>query len=677
MRKPPFTALGATLVALCVAVMANAAPPADVSGVDASIRPPDDFYGYANSLWIKATPLPDGTPRLDTASLLRAENARRVQRLIEQAAEATAIRGHPVRPLIRKVADYYVSRLDTAAIDARGLAPLSGDLAAIAAIGDRKALAAWLGRTLSLDDGTNQQTESLWGVWVHQDFHDPNHYAAHIVQGGLGLADRDDYLDPDRAARRALYRAHIAKVLEFAGFDQPDARAARVLALELAIAATHASRADTDDVYKTDNGWNRADFAAKAPGIDWPIYFSVAGMDAAKSFVVWQPSALTGGAKLVASQPLDAWKDYLSFHRIDHYAEVLPRAIRDEHRAFAATVSGTSPSPAQMAVAATESALGEAVGRLYVERYFRPGAKAAADAMLGNIRLAFRTRLSGSPWMSPATTSRALAKLAALKVELGYPATWIDYAPLRIVRGDAFGNAERAEAFARRRELARLGHPVDPREWAGQLYPQTGGAILNISPNTMDFAAGLLQRPYFDPSGDAAANYGSAGAGIAHEIDHSFDALGSQYDARGRLVRWWAQGDAARFDLAAAPLAAQLDACSPAPGLHAHGKQILAESAADLVGLEVAHDAWLLSLHGKPAPTINGLTGEQRFFVAFAQRWRRVQTDAALRRQVETDSHAPPVCRSDLVRNSDAWARAFKVKAGDRLYLAPDARVHL
>jgi predicted metalloendopeptidase len=315
------------------------------------------------------------------------------------------------------------------------------------------------------------------------------------------------------------------------------------------------------------------------------------------------------------------------------------------------------------------------VGRLYVERYFPPRAKVAATVMVENLRTAFRARLARSSWMAPATKAKALTKLAALRIGLAYPETWIDYAPLVVVRGDALSNFQRAEAFAYRRELARLGRAVDPDEWPWQLHPQMVGAILNISPNTMDFAAGLLQPPYFDPAGDAAANYGSAGAGIAHEISHSFDELGNQYDAQGRLVRWWAKDDLARFQAASAPLAVQLDACCPAPDACVHGKQVLAESAADLGGLAVAHDAYLLSLHGRPDSVKSGLTGEQRFFIAFAQRWRRLQTDAALHRQIETDTHAPPACRSNLVRNTDAWTRAFGVKPGDRLYLAPEARI--
>ena len=649
------------------------------TGVDSSIRPGDDFYGYANGPWIAATPRPEGVVRLDTTSMLRAENARRVRTLIENAAGPTrGLRS----PIAQRVGDYYSSWLDTASIEARGMAPLSNDLAAIAAIVDRRALAAYLGRTVRLDDGTNQQTESLWGVWIHQSFHDPDHYAAHLVQGGLSL-DADDYLDSaaEHAARRALYRAHVANVLRFAGLDQPDFRAGRVLDLEIAIAGTHASRADTDDVVKTDNTWHRPDFITNAPGLDWDAYFGAASLDHAPSFVVWQPGAVTGGARLVGTQPIDAWKDYFVFHLVEHYVAVLPAAVGDEQRAFEASLSGApmpaAPDRAPEALAATEVALGDAVGQLYVARYFSPRARAAATAMVDNIRTAFRARLENATWLSAETRARSLAKLAALRVGLGYPEAWIDYSALSVVRGDAFGNLGRAESFAYRREVAKLSHSRDRDEWAGQLHPQMVGAILNLSPNSMDFAAGILQPPYFDAAGDAASNYGSAGAGIGHEISHSFDEVGNIYDAEGRLTRWWTAEDLEHFHTASAPLAAQLDVCCPTPNLCAHGAQVLAESVADLAGLAVAHDAYLLSLNGRADVVIDGLTGEQRFFIAFAQRWRRQQGDTGLRQQIANDNHAPPACRSNLVRNLDAWATAFNVRRGDRLYLEPQARVRI
>lgn len=658
------------------------APAVRYDPIDRSVRPGDDFYTFANGAWMKTTRLMDGQSSVDSTTMLRAENARRVELLVADAV-STSARNPAASPNVRKIADYYQSRLDQPAIDRRGMAPLAGDLARIAAIGDRSALAAYLGSRISLDDGSNTRTESLWGLWVHQDFHDPHRYAAHIVQGGLGLADPDDYLGtaPEQAAHRAAYQTHVAEVLRLAGMDQAEERAATVLALETAIARTHASRADTDDVFKTDNGWHRADFAARAPGFDWNAYFRAAQLGATDHFVVWQPQAVTGGARLAASEPLDAWKNYLTFHLVEHYTDVLPQRVGAERRAFEARLAGASASPPlpspQLALAAVQDVLGDAMARLYVDTYFSAHAKAAAQAMVANIRVAFRARLQRLTWMSPATKARAIAKLSALGVGLGYPESWVDYRALQVVRGDAFGNFQRAETFTYDREVAKLRRPIDPAEWPAQLHPQMVGAILNISPNTMDFAAGLLQPPYFDPTGDLAANYGSAGAGIAHEITHSFDELGNQYDPGGRLAPWWSKEDTAHYHEIADRLAAQLDTYCAKPDLCVHGKQVLAESAADLAGLAVAYDAYRLALHGRRDTIRNGLTGDQRFFVAFAQRWRRLQTDAALRRQIASDTHAPPEYRSDIVRNMPEWIRAFGVKPGDRLYLPPDARIRI
>jgi len=640
------------------------AGPADIDSavdkaVDSGIRPGDDFYRYANGPWLKAIEVPPGQTGYGTSSKLVAENARRVRALIEDAART------PTTALQQKIGDYYTSRLDTGAIDAHGLTPLAADLAAIAAIQDRQGLATWLGGHVSLDDGTDSHVDSLFGVWVHQGFHDPDPYVPHLVQGGLGLYDREPYLDPAQDGARQAYRAHVCAVLKAAGFTDAEARAARVLALEIEIARAHASADDTNDVFKTDNVWVAADFDTRAPGLDWPAFFRAASLDHQASFVVWQPGAVTGSAALAASQPLDAWKDYLAFHLIDHYAGVLPAAVTG------APVS----DPGTMAIAATTDALGQGIGRLYVARWFPPASKQAAETMVANIRTVFRAHIAKAGWMSPATRSEAMTKLDALRIGLGYPDVWTDYTPLEVVRGDAFGNLRRAEAFAWRQNLAKLGQPVDSAEWA--VLPQTVGAILNFSPNAMQFSAGLLQPPYFDPSGDLAANYGSAGAGLAHEVSHSFDGLGRIYDARGNLAEQWSDTDSARYDALTAPMAKQVAADCLAPDLCVHGSQVKQESVADLIGLQVAYEAYHLALHGQPDRVIDGLTGDQRFFLAFARRWRKVMTDDALHRLIATDPHLPPQFRADAVRNIDAWYDAFGIRPGDRLYLKPDDRVRL
>jgi predicted metalloendopeptidase len=660
----------ACALGIAAATLSGAARAQEAPAVDAAVRPGDGFYRYANGAWLAATPLPPGRSSYDTGAMLRDEAAHHVRDLVEDAAKA------PASAAAKRIGDYYASWLDVAGIEARGLQPLSGDLAAIAAIADRRALSAYLGRTLRPDDGTNSQTEGLFGVWIHQGFHDGHRYAAHLVQGGLGLPDREAYLDAGNAARRDLYQAHIAAVLKLAGLDQADVRAGRVLALEIAIAGAHAAPEDTADIFKTDNPWRRADFAARAPGLDWAAWFKAAGLDGQEAVIVWQPRAVTGAAALVGAQPIAAWRDYLAFHLVEHYAALLPKAFGDEDALFLGRLAGgppAMPDRTQQAVAATTAALGEDIGRLYVARYFPPQAKAAANAMAQNIRTAFRARIANLAWMSPATRDAALAKLAAVRVEVGYPDAWIDYSGLAVVRGDAYGNLRRAEAFAWRRELAKLRRPVDPGEWF-QLLPQQPGANIAFSPNALMFSAAILQPPFFDAGGDAAANYGSAGAGMAHEISHSFDELGAIWDAEGRLTRWWTPDDLARYRAAAAPLAAQYDAYCPQPELCVRGGQVLGESIADLAGLLVAHDAYVMSLHGQPDTVRDGLTGDQRFFLAFARRWRRQQNDAALRRQIASDTHAPGEYRAATVRNLEAWVHAFDVGPGDKLYLPPEDR---
>lgn len=641
-----------TLAILALAAAtASAAPP---------IRAGDDFDAFANGEWTRATALPAGQSSYGPTAMLIARNADRVRSILESAAST------PHGALEQKVGDFYASAGDSQAIEAKGIAPLTSELAAIDAINDRQSLSAALGRTLRLDDGTNTTTDAIFGVWVHQGFTEANRYLPHIVQGGLGL-DADAYADPSKADVRASYRAHVAQILKLAGHTNADSEAGDVLTLETAIAASHASRADTDDPVKTNNLWHRADFATQAPGMDWGAYFEAADLSRQGDFLIWQPSAVRGTSALVANQPIAAWKAYLTFHLLDHYAPVLPAA-------FGRFDQPPPDDRQKQATAITNVALGEAVGRLYVEQYFPHASKAAAEAMAANLRSAFRARIAKLVWMSPQTRTKALAKLAALNIGLGYPDHWTDYSTLRIVRGDALGNQQRVEQFAYALALAKLQRPVDPGEWS-IVQPHQVGALINFSPNAIQFTAGILQPPYFDPNGDAAANYGSAGAGMAHEISHSFDLLGNLYDAHGRLGKWWTAQDLARYEAATAPLAAQYAAYCPRSGLCLDGKRLLGEDVADLAGLRVAFDAYHLSLHGRPDRTINGLTGDQRFFLAFAHRWQMVQSEDALRKQVAKDIHAPGPYRAGTVRNLDAWYAAFGVVRGDRLYLDPKNRI--
>jgi len=644
---------------------------------DLSVKPGDDFYRYANGGWLARVAIPADRHMYDTRAILAERTKAQVRSLIQDAAAAN----QPNGTIAQKVGDYYVSFMDEAGIETMGMAPLGDEMATIAAIGDKTALSADLGRTLNREvDGLTVNGDHVIGLWINQGFEDADHNLPHLWQGGLGLPSRDNYLDesPKAVELRAKYQAHVTAVLKLAGFADPETRAGRVVSLETRMARSFAPDSDAADVFKQNNLWKRYDFGVKAPGMDWEAYFKSAGLAKQSDFVVWQPSAVSGISTLMEGGSIEEWKDYLRFHLVEHYVGVLPKAVKAEHFAFYGKILAGQEQPpdrSETAIDATSGALGEAVGQLYTQSYFPPEAKAKAQAMVRDLVAAFQARISNLSWMSPQTKERAFKKLAALEVGIGYPDTWTDYSTLEIVRGDAFGNMRRAEAFYRQRDLAKLNQPVDPIEWP--MNTQVPGAVIMFSPNAEFFSAAILQPPFFDYQGDSASNYGSAGVGIAHEISHSFDELGDIYDARGRLSSWWINEDRSRFRQEAARLAAQFDKYCPFSDLCVNGKRVLNENTADLAGLLVAHDAYVRSLQGKTDVVLGGLTGEQRFFLAFAQRWRRIQSEAALRKQVLSDTHAPGEYRSDTVRNVDAWYKAFPVAPGDKLYLKPEDRVRI
>jgi predicted metalloendopeptidase len=661
---------------LTLVACSSAAWKANSYDTDPAVRPGDDFYRYANGGWLKANTLPAGQSAYDTRAMLAERTSGRVRQLIQSSAMAHAFKGS----VAQKVGDYYAGFMDQNSIEDKGLSPLADELAQIEAIKDQTSLSAYLGTTLNSEvDGLTANADHVFGIWVNQGFDDSEHNLAHIWQGGLGLADRNDYLDssPRMVELRNQYQAHIGSVLKIAGIANPDIKAAHVLALEIQIAQAFAPDSDAADVSKQNNPWKRGDFASKAPGLDWDAYFQSAGLAQQRDFIVWQPSAAIGVAALVRTESTDTWKDYLRFHLVEHYASVLPRSVRAEHFAFyGTTLSGAKqpPNRSDEAITATNGALGQAVGKLYVERYFPPHAKARAQVMANDLIRAYRERISRLTWMQPETKQKALAKLAALRVIVGYPDHWIDYSSLEITR-DAFGNLRRAEAFNRSRNLARLKQPVDPIEWP--INPQVPGAVIMFSPNAEFFSAAILQPPYFDAEADSAANYGSAGAGMAHEFTHSFDELGNNYDAQGRLRDWWTPEDRARYREAGEKLVDQFTRYCPLPELCVNGKQVLSENIADLAGLLVAHDAYVLSLKGRSDVIIGGLSGDQRFFLAFAQRWRKLQTETALRQQIKSDTHSPGEYRSDTVRNVDAWYQVNKIAPGHKLYLRPQDRARI
>jgi endothelin-converting enzyme/putative endopeptidase len=500
------------------------------------------------------------------------------------------------------------------------------------------------------------------------------------MQGGLQLPDRQYYLDDGEGMRalRTQYLAHVSNLLKLAGFTDTDARAARILELEHAIAEKHLSLAESEDIHKANNPWTQADFAAKAPGLDWSEYFRGAGLTAQSSFIVWQPSAFTAESALVASVPLDTWKDWLAFHLIEFYAGVLPKAFADERFAFFGKVLSGTPQQRprwQRAVGIVNGFVGDDVGRLYAQRYFPPEAKAEAQAMVANIVAAFRKRIEALSWMDPATKAEAQAKLSTLYVGIGYPEHWHDYSGYEVKADDIFGNLWRGMLFDYHKDVARLGKPVDRMEWS--MSPQTVNAVNLPLQNALNFPAAILEPPFFDAKAPAAANYGAIGSVIGHEVSHTFDTEGSSFDSKGAVRNWWTPADFAHFEASTARLAAQYDTYKPFPDLAVNGKQTLGENIADVAGIAAAFDGYRASLGDKPAPTQDGFSGDQQFFIAFGQNWSSKTRDAALRQQVLTDPHAPGQYRADTVRNIDAWYSSFDVKPGETLYLAPEDRVRI
>jgi putative endopeptidase len=649
----------------------------DLAGMDKSVDPGDDFFRYANGSWFKAAQIPADRPSYGAFDFIAEKVNARTADLIKAADKSSD-------PEVRKIGDYYDAFMDENAIEKKGLDPIKPVLEEINRISDKTALARVLGSQMRADvdplNSTNFYTDRLFGIWVSPDFNDPTHNVPYLLQGGLGLPDRDNYLSTEKndVELQAKYREHIVAVLKLAQIADAEGRATRIYDLEHMIAAAHVNRTDSEDVHKANNPWQLKDFSVKAPGLDWSSYFKAAGLSDQPMIIVWQPGGVTGISALVGNQPLDVWKEYLAFHVIDRASGLLPKPFAAERFKFYSTTVNGIPQQAdrwKRAVNNTSAALGDAVGKLYVKRYFPPEAKAKIQAMVKNIIAAFGRRIDNLTWMTPATRAKAKAKLDTLYVGVGYPEHWRDYSGLRVSRDDALGNAEASDLFDYQWTLSKLRKPVDKTEW--WMTPQTVNAVNLPIQNGLNFPAAILNPPFFDLNADAAQNYGSIGATIGHEISHSFDDQGSQFDAYGRLLNWWTPQDLEHFRAAADRLAAQFDTYEPLPGMHVNGKLTLSENIADVAGLSVAYDAYRSAYGGKSSPQANGFTDDQRFFIAYAQSWRTKTRPEFLRVLLTTDGHAPDEYRADTVRNIDAWYQAFNVQAGRKLYLAPEARVRV
>ncbi|HEY9234157.1 MULTISPECIES: M13 family metallopeptidase [Phenylobacterium] len=640
----------------------------DMAGRDTSVAPSKDFFEYANGVYLNKLEIPADRSRYGAFDALQELSQQRMRAVAEGAAAKTAATGDEA-----KVGAFYHSFMDEAAVNAAGAKPMAADLAAIKAVKDKTEMARLMGATMRKFGG------SFFGAYVHDDAKDPERYTAYLSQAGLSLPDRDYYLEDRFKTQKAAYEAYVAKMLGLAGWEKPAEYAKAIVALETEIAQVSWTRAERRDDDKTYNPFEVDKLQAYAPGFDWKAFLDGAHLPQASRVIVAENTAFPKIAQIYANTPLDVLQAWSAFSLADQAAPYLSKDFEDANFNFRSkTLSGTPVQQPRWkrAVNATDSSLGEALGKLYVEAYFPAESKAKMEELVGNIQVAMKGRIEKLDWMSPATKAKALEKLAKFRVKIGYPDKWRDYSALQIKDGDLYGNVERAAAFEWDYRAARYGGPVDDDEWG--MTPPTINAYYQPTKNEIVFPAAILQPPFFDPDGDPAVNYGGIGGVIGHEITHGFDDQGRKSDGDGRLAEWWTAEDAAKFNAQAAKFGKQYAAVEVLPGAHINGDLTMGENIADLGGLLVALDAYHLSLKGKPAPTIDGVTGDQRVFLGWAQVWRGKYRDDRMRQQLVSDPHSPPKYRVQVpVQNIDAFYEAFGVKPGDAMYLAPADRVRI
>lgn len=642
------------------------------------VKPGNDFFTYANRDWLSANPLPAGTERWTARSEINARVRDQLARLYDSAAVA------PPGSLARKVADFRAAWLNQAAIEARGLRPVRPLLDSIGRLADKAALTRFLGADMLADVdplgwGVFRSAHPL-GLAVQPSIHGEIAPVPFLLQGGLGLGDREQYLDsaPEAVKLREAYQQYVAQLLGLAGFGHAIERARGVVALELALARTHATTEASARDRNADTVWTRADFARRAPGLDWPALLGAAGLAAQDSFGVWQPGAMTGLAAAVSSESLERWKDYLRFHALHDRVELLPRAFVEAAATLRRAKPGATangPTRAERAAQETETALGTAVGQLYAERYFSPAEKARLQRIVASVIEAFRKRVATASWMSPETRATALAKVGSVYFGVGFPERWEDWSDLTIRADDPVGNVERVRQRAYRRALIAAGRKVNTTEW--WMPAHRVGAILMFQLNSYNFPAALLQPPKYDPAASDAANYGAIGAIVGHEVSHFVDLLGMEYDERLRMRRWWTAEDSIRFQAAATPLMRQVAGYEPVPGVHVNSQVTEVEDVADLAGLMAAFDAYRATLGARAADPAYVKQQDREFFLGFARSWRSRYSETALRTQLASDNHTPDHFRIATVRNLDAWYDAFDVMPGDSLYLDKGERVRV
>jgi predicted metalloendopeptidase len=644
----------------------------DTTGFDRSVRPQDDFFRFVNGGWLRDTQIPADRTNIGTFLTLRDNAQAALKAIIDSVATAPNAPGSEGQ----KVGDLFRSYMDTTRIEALGVTPLQPDLRRIAAVSSREQLPELLGtlRRTGVAGGP-------FGFGVGQDAGNSSRYVVSVSQGGLGLPDRDYYLNNDErnTTIRAAYVTYLETLARLGGMQDPAGTARRVLAFETELARVQWDRVRNRDRNATYNPASMADLQARTPNFRWDTYFRTAGLPAVDSLIIRQPDYFNAMDALLASTPLDDVKSYLQVRALDGAAGFLSRDFREARFAFRGRVlSGQEADRPrwQLAVGAVEGALGEAVGKLYVERHFSAESKARMEELVGNLMASYREAIDGLEWMSPATKAEAQQKLAAFSVKIAYPDEWRDYSALEIRPDDLLGNVRRSAAFEYADMIGRLGKPVDRTEWG--MTPQTVNAYYNSVNNEIVFPAAILQPPFFNLQADDAVNYGAIGAVIGHEISHGFDDQGRKSDGAGNLRDWWTADDATAFEQRATMLADQYSAFEPLPGARVNGRLTLGENIGDLSGIAIAYRAYKKSLDGRQAPVIAGFTGDQRFFLGYAQVWRSMYRDQALRQQLLTDPHSPGMYRTNgILRNIAAFYEAFNVKPGDQMYLPPEQRVRI
>jgi putative endopeptidase len=643
-----------------------------VDELSPDIRPQDDLFRHVNSRWLASVEIPPDRAAYGAFHMLQEQAERDVRALAEEAAAGDAPPGSDER----KVGDLWAAFMDEDEVERLDAAPIADDLAAIRAVSSPRDLVALLGRL------QRHGTPGLVEWFVDNDGEDASRYIVNLVQAGLGLPDEAYYREDAYAEVRAAYVEHLATMLRLVEVPDADEAAARIMALETAIAEGHWTAVDSRDALKTYNKHTLDALRALAPGYDWDAWLAGLGAPegAFDEVVVRQPDAVETAARLLQEVPLEDWKLWLTFHHVRAAAPYLSRRFVEADFAFYGTLLSGVPTLKERwkrGVAVLEAALGEAVGRLYVERHFPPEHKAHMERLVGWLIEAYRVDIAELEWMSPETRKRALEKLDKFRPKIGYPDRWRDYSALEIDRHDLLGSVRRAAAFEVDRNLRKIGQPIDRDEW--HMTPQTVNAYYNPGMNEIVFPAAILRWPFFDPDADDAMNFGGIGAVIGHEIGHGFDDQGSRYDGDGNLVDWWTEEDRANFERLTQKLIAQYDRFEPEglEGRRVNGALTVGENIGDLGGIQIAHLAYRLSLQGQEPPVVDGLTGSQRVFLGWAQVWRMaVRKEEAIRR-LAIDPHAPPEFRANVVRNLDEFHEAFGVREGDGMWLPPEERVRI